>query len=745
MEEEQNGGTGSKDPCWNSGIDSMAWVMCPAANNLQHFASGITDFIDTILQTDSSLYNNESGAHIAWEYIRTIANTIMIIFLGVVIFSQLTGVGIDNYGIKKLLPKFILMAVLINLSFLICQLAIDLSNIVGNGAQDLFYGVGNNMIAQTGADPSKMNDFIGKVIAGIYAAVLAGPSVAVTIGTVAETGSIMGVVIVLLMLLTVVAAVAMFFVSVAARTVIVIMCAVLAPLALVCYALPNTKPIYKKWFDAFKAALLVYPICGVLIGISYVIKAIALSNSGGLAFIVIAGLAPYLPFFLIPSLLKGAIGSLGTIGNAFGAMQNAFKSRAGKLSDSGVNSIKNSDQYKNAARLQQERRIRRKAGMDENGHLTKRGEAKARRAQSWLGKRFGMDKMQAAYVATAKKNNEASEEANAALTNARSNFGIAKASADGEGSAYNYYNDQFIKAAEAGDIQAMNSVLAAASSSGYLKDKQVAKMVRDAQNSGQIKIKDKPGQNAGQAMNTWMRDTASKYGNGFLATDFELKHWMQSGNGGTALGGYGQYAGSGHFDQSDIKPEEIGKMSGDSIAGLAASGIIDASFAQRALEQNKNLSVDKKIILSAIADGKVSTAGVNPGNAEEFARKLKEDAKKLMQGDASVDTSVITLKGSDSEEKVQAKLDAWKSTNPLEVNVVQNFNAGGQQYEDVNVKVRGAAEEGQSFPVHNNPSNSGGQPAPTLPSQPAPKQQPKPGSGVPTISDPFVGDGTMDG
>ena len=55
-----------------------------------------------------------------WNTFRDIANVIFVILLMVVIFSQLTGVGIDNYGIKKILPKLIIAAILINLSYLIC-------------------------------------------------------------------------------------------------------------------------------------------------------------------------------------------------------------------------------------------------------------------------------------------------------------------------------------------------------------------------------------------------------------------------------------------------------------------------------------------------------------------------------------------------------------------------------------------------------------------------------------------------
>lgn len=391
----EDGGSRTKDPCWDSGIDSMAWIACPTETNLKYFASGIAGYIDDWLEMDSTLYDNDSGAHTAWEYVRTIANTLMIIMLGVIIFSQLTGVGIDNYGIKKILPKFVVMAVLINLSFFICQLAVDLSNIAGNGIQGLFYGVGNNIVDQI-ADEGKhttavstMQNFIGAIVPSIYAAAAGGSTVISIVATATSGGGAMAVMLVILLLLTILISVLVFFVSIGARIVIVIMCMVLAPLAFACYILPNTKPIFKKWFDAFKIAILIYPICGAMIGISYIIKAIAVTTEMNLAFMVIAGIAPFLPFFMIPTLLKGAFNALGVAGAALGSMGNSLKSNVGKTTDGASNAIRNSENYKNAVDYQNDRRATRRAQRIQNRlgnreNLTDRQRDRLRKANDTL-------------------------------------------------------------------------------------------------------------------------------------------------------------------------------------------------------------------------------------------------------------------------------------------------------------------------------------------------------------------------
>ncbi len=653
-------GTGNTDPCWNSGIDSMAWVLCPAQTNLQYFASGLSGAVDKFLQMDSSLYDNESGAHTAWEYVRTFANVLMIIFLGAIIFSQLTGYGIDNYGIKKILPKLVVMAVLINLSFFVCQLVIDLSNIIGNGIQGLFYGVGNGILerSELRSATGAMEDFIGNLVPAVYA-VAAGGTVAIGAASaaVASGGGVMAVLLIILMLLTIAIAILVFFISLGARIVIIIMCTVLAPLAFACYILPNTKPVFKKWYDAMKAAIVIYPICGAVMGIGYVIRAISVTQERDLAFVVISGIAPFLPFFMIPSMLKGAISALGVVGNALSTMGNTFKSNVGKSAGEASKQIRDSEPYKNASRLASEGRMRRRAGIDENGQLTKRGEKKAEKAK----KNPKRSRLQAAYIAAAKKSVAADEEASSQLTNALSKSGIAGHGGDAE----TYYNEEYAKAASKGDIAGMNSVIAAAVSSGYLKDKDIAKIVRNNMGTAEGKM-------SKESFNSWVRDLGAKYGNGFMSTDFEMKHWSQNGgNGGTAkLGNYGDYATT--MDRSDFKPEDCGKLSSDSLLGMAKAGIIDSSMAKSALEANPNMAADKKVMYNAIANGaKVDS---------DF--KAKCDAALQLKNDD--DTILI---GGKTFTKTQ--VDAWTAVKPQDVNVVQNFAGGGGQLNPVDVAVQG--------------------------------------------------------
>ena len=197
----------------------------------------------------------------------------------IVIFSQLTGRGIDNYGIKKMLPRLIVVVVLMNLSYIICKLAVDISNILGIGLNDLLSGVSGNVAGVSGASSS------GTGIAWLSGVLAAGGGFALygvfrgSLGSMVE-----GIALLILGLaIVVVAAMATLYFMLIARQAGVVMAIVLAPVAILCYALPNTEKLYKSWFNLFKALLLVYPICGAMVGAGQLAGSVLASVGGGMS------------------------------------------------------------------------------------------------------------------------------------------------------------------------------------------------------------------------------------------------------------------------------------------------------------------------------------------------------------------------------------------------------------------------------------------------------------------------------
>ena len=354
VDEDELGDDAVQDPCYNAGIEGMSWILCPSLNNMVSATDGISAFINDWLEVDSEYYSDTSSARETWGYFRDMANIAVIIVLLVIIISQITGYGIDNYGIKKMLPRLLIMAVLINLSFIVCQLAVDISNILGTGLNDMFQSIGRTISDKVGAE-----GVTAGIVDAIFIALGAAGAVAaplITIGTLTGGFSSFGpmaIIFIVLMVVTALIAVLMFFLSLGARFIIVILFTAISPLAFACYILPNTQSLFKKWWDVFKTALIIYPICGALYGVSFIIRGIIFTTGDvkfSMAMIAIA--APFLPFLVLPKLLKSAIAGLGVVGGALSGIKSGIKSGFSK----GEAAIQNTASFK-AAQEQGQRNL----------------------------------------------------------------------------------------------------------------------------------------------------------------------------------------------------------------------------------------------------------------------------------------------------------------------------------------------------------------------------------------------------
>jgi MFS family permease len=334
-----------EEKCYEN-AKSLGWIICPVIFGLRDMTDNIYNAIEPWIQTNSSvvkqLGSTDSGLFQAWAVFRNIANVIFVIFFMIIVFSQLTGYGIDNYGIKRMLPKLITTVILVNLSFIICALLVDASNIIGSSIKGLLETIAKTAGASgSGILGGNSVSAVGATVQRIVGWVVAGGTV---LGVAAATVYFQGwaiIIPVLLFLLTV--AIAAFFalVVLGLRQALVVALVVASPLALVCTLLPNTEGIYKKWFNAFKGILMVYPIIGAVIGAGYLTACIIMSAEAGFTMTLISGVLMVAPYFMIPSLTRKAIDAVGNLGSRVGNMGHNLSGRA-------RNGINNSNAVKNA-------------------------------------------------------------------------------------------------------------------------------------------------------------------------------------------------------------------------------------------------------------------------------------------------------------------------------------------------------------------------------------------------------------
>lgn len=326
-----------QSPCTLAG-GPLSWILCPALSVIGETVQTLYDWIeDQFLDVDVGFYSTESDTYGAWKKFQTYANIFFIILLVFVILSQVTGFGISNYGIKKTLPKLILAIILINISFFVCQIAVDLSNIVGNTIRKTFDDITGDLAA-----PSTWGSTVGSIVS-YFAGTAELTGIAVGAGimiTLNPDVFASWMPMIILTLIGVVIGVIFFFIILCVRQAAVIVLIMLSPLAVAAYSLPNTKKLFDRWFKLFTALLLVYPICGLLMGggnfVSSTLISSAADGDGGLGMILVGLLANIVPFFLIPSILRSSMAGLGNLGakiTGFGDRMNRRLGRAALSSE----------------------------------------------------------------------------------------------------------------------------------------------------------------------------------------------------------------------------------------------------------------------------------------------------------------------------------------------------------------------------------------------------------------------------
>lgn len=294
--------------CFTDG-SSLGWILCPTLEILSNAVNGMYDEIaDNWLEIGSGEMSDGGGVYEGWTKFRDLANIVFVIILLVVIFSQVTGLGLTNYGVKKVLPTLVMVAVLVNISFILCQLAVDVTNILGDSLKSTFEGMKLSSGSGFG-----LSDIVTGIASGILHLAVAGGATALFVTYSGGFGMLL--VPFLLVLISSLIGTVVFFLSLAIRKAGIFVMIVLCPVAIVCYALPNTKRFFDKWMKLFMGLMMVYPICGILMGGGKFFSSVLLTSGDTSFFMALtAMLIQVVPFFFIPSLVKGSLNVMGNIG-----------------------------------------------------------------------------------------------------------------------------------------------------------------------------------------------------------------------------------------------------------------------------------------------------------------------------------------------------------------------------------------------------------------------------------------------
>ena len=306
----------AKNSC---GVDGVGWLICPLMNFAGNISDSAYSAISQFLSIDPKIFKDDStsgGLKQAWNFFRDIANAVFAVIFLWVIFSQISNVGVSNYGIKKILPRLIIGALLVNLSFYLCQLAVDLSNILGFSLKGVLEGAASGIDTQSAAAGS-ISTFMAGALALTGAALFL--FLAVSIPTI--TALLLALLVVLVILIV--------------RQAAIILLIAVSPLAFAAWLLPNTENLFKKWISMFKGLLVVFPVVSLLYGAGKLAGAVLAASATDdpnnpketMQFAALA--VSILPLGATPFVLKSSLNSLGSFAGKLGGLSNMANKRLG--------------------------------------------------------------------------------------------------------------------------------------------------------------------------------------------------------------------------------------------------------------------------------------------------------------------------------------------------------------------------------------------------------------------------------
>lgn len=325
------GGTGGSASSDQLGCDAstnpLSWVICPVVNDLLIPAISWTDSLITeqmVIPSQNIFCSNNLSCndyYAAWSSFRDLALGLLVVAGMVIIVAQAVGMEIlDAYTIRKVLPRLLIAALAITLSWQLMQFAVTVSNNLGFGIRDLLTSPFHNLnpvIDLSFSSSSVVNLFSGFTLlaVGVVASFVAG--LGILLSYLATAGLAVLIAIMVLVL----------------RQVVIIMLIILSPVALIAYVLPNTQRVFHLWWESFSKALLMFPLIAAFIAAGRVFAAISLTNVGQNPSPIselIGFVAYFAPYFMIPMTFRMSGAMMSGLGNFVAQRGQAMQGRIGQ-------------------------------------------------------------------------------------------------------------------------------------------------------------------------------------------------------------------------------------------------------------------------------------------------------------------------------------------------------------------------------------------------------------------------------
>ncbi len=324
----------------------LGFILCPALDGVNKaIASLIGDtnqstgrhglLIDFLKVPSIDINDPDQAIVKVVQNVVNIANIIYILIFLILIFSSSLPIGLDNYTIKKTLPKFIAAVILTQFSLVICSVVVDFFNLLGLAIPNLIF-------ALTQGPPAAGSDAYYQTANGVGG----------TMSTIANTGAtILGYVLLFIFAILALIAALTAMIYLVIRYFVIYIMIILAPLAYVAWVLPGTEKFFSQWWKNFIRVNAMFLMIMGMLSISLVLAQVfADTDDGNGVYGLIGALMPIIALLMVPKTLKwttSAMNSLvsGAAGFATGKLSAGGKYAQGKAGQ-GAKATKEAGQNK---------------------------------------------------------------------------------------------------------------------------------------------------------------------------------------------------------------------------------------------------------------------------------------------------------------------------------------------------------------------------------------------------------------
>ena len=319
-------------PSCDGSIPGLGWLICKILEGTDSLVSGSVGILKGLLTIEREEYEDPvnttaevNGLRRAWGAMRLISTVLLVGIALFVILSQILGSELlSAYSIKKIIPRLVVAVILVQLSWFLSTNFIAIINVIGRGLEELIYAPFGGE-ATAGDLGAIMNLFHGAAGSGAVAGA-EGVGLATAAITFSAVGGAFGL---LAAAFGIVIAIVMALIILTLRKILIIFLMVLAPLAIIAWILPNTKNMWKKWWESFSKLTLMFPLIVGFLAIGKVFAYISASGSKSMLTYFILLVAYFGPFFMIPKTFKMGGALLGGVAGGLSKMGSQFSKKGG--------------------------------------------------------------------------------------------------------------------------------------------------------------------------------------------------------------------------------------------------------------------------------------------------------------------------------------------------------------------------------------------------------------------------------